>query len=77
MLHSPPIRRTKHDDDKSTQPPLLQSSSFSPRPPLSPTLSPARHNDRGDGNATHLPPLRPSTSMMAGVVLDDDNDDEG
>jgi hypothetical protein len=39
-------------------------------------LSPARHDDRGDGNATHLPPLRPSTSMMAGMVLDDDDDDD-
>jgi hypothetical protein len=72
-------RRTKRDDDESTQPPLLQSSSFSPRPPLSPTSSPARHDDRGDGDATISPPLRPSTSMMhAGVVLDnDDDDDEG
>ncbi len=77
MLHSPPIRRTKCDDDESTQPPLPQSSSLSPRPPLSPTKSPVRHDDRGDGDATHLPPLRPSTSMMAGVVLDYDNDDEG
>ncbi len=77
MLHSPPIRRTKRDDDELTQPSLLQLSSLSPRPPLSPTSSPARHDHRGDGDATHLPPLCPSTSMMAGVVLDNDDDDEG
>ena len=52
-------------------------SSLSPHPPLSPTSSPARHDDRGNGDATHLPPLHPSTSMMAGVVLDDDDDNEG
>ncbi len=50
---------------------------MSPCHPLSPTSSPALHDDPGDGDATHLPPLRPSTSMMAGVVLDDDDNDEG
>ena len=50
-------------------------SSFSLCPPLSPTSSPARHDDRGDVDATHLPPLRPSTSMMEGVVLDDDDEE--
>ena len=41
----------------TTRPPLPQSSSLSPHPPLSPTLSPMRHDDRGNGDTTHLPLL--------------------
>ncbi len=61
-----------------TSPPAIVKGYF-PHSPLSPTLSPARHDDCGvDNDVPISPPLRPSTPMMhAGVVLDnDDNDDD-
>ena len=43
------------DKDDTTTPPAIVNVSL-PYPPLFPTSSPTRHDDRGDDNASHLPP---------------------